>query len=935
MPIPNATYRLQFNLGFTFGAARTAVRYLAELGISNLYASPIFEARPGSLHGYDILDPNALNPELGSLPEFEALLREVSEAGLSWLQDIVPNHLAFDGGNRMIRELLEQGPRSRYRRYFDIDWDYPSETLRGKLLVPFLGRFYSECLETGQIRLELGRGGLAIACPGLSLPLRLESYGDFLTHDLPRLEKKLGRGHPDLGRFLESVRFFSQPPGDFSTPWSLEGIERHKGKLWELHEHNQAIQEFLEANLDLFNGVPGQPESFDLLDGLLAAQFFRLSFWKFANEEINYRRFFTINDLISARVEEPEVFDDLHRLIFRLVDEKKVSGLRIDHVDGLYDPSDYLNRLRSGHDGLYIVVEKILAPGEELPLFWPVQGTTGYDFLNQVNGLFVNRENQGKLDRLYRNLTRERIPYHATLLEKKRLICGHHLAGSVDNLARYLKGISRNDRYGRDITLYGLKRALVEVMARFTVYRTYVNKESCRPADAGQIRAAVEAAQRGNRRLEHEFRFIERFMTMACDDSLGAAEREPAVGFMMRFQQLTGPLMAKAFEDTFFYIYNRFISLNEVGGEPRRFGVTVDQFHEFNRHRREFSPHALSATATHDTKRGEDVRARLDVLSELPTEWSYQVRRWKRLNAPWKKELAAGLKAPDGNDEYYLYQTLIGAFPFGVEELPDFAARIQGHLVKAVREAKTHSDWLNPEESYEAALRDFVASILRLTPDNPFLRAFLPLQRKVAHFGILNSLSQTLLKIAAPGVPDFYQGCELWDLRLADPDNRGPVDFDKRRRLLGALPREEALAPECLRELLERKEDGRLKLFLIQRALRARQRHLDLFRSGDYLPLTGEGEHRGHLVAFARRSGDSWALAIVPRLCVQLLGGREEWPLGEGVWAETAVPLPKGAPGRWQDAVTGAVLEGRKKIFIGRALARFPAALLLSTEERP
>ncbi len=926
MHIPCSTYRIQFSPSFSFRDAALILHYLSDLGISDIYASPIFKARKGSTHGYDIIDPNALNDELGTPQDFEELIREVQTLGLSWLQDIVPNHMAFDRDNRMLMTLLENGRGSSYSSYFDIDWDHPSESIRGKVLAPFLGKFYSECLEGGEIKLQFDPQGLSINYYDLRLPLRIDSYLAFFTHDLQRLEEKMGQADPDFIKYLGAVHSFPRKPAEF-TPRGNQ-IIYVKALLWHLYESNPLIRQFLDRNLEIFNGTPGEPHSFDLLDTLLSEQTFRLSFWKFANEEINYRRFFTINELISVRVEDQEIFDESHKLIFRFMNEGKFAGLRVDHVDGLYDPSVYLEQLREKYPENYIVVEKILADGEELPLFWPVQGTTGYEFLNHVNGVLVDNTNEAGFEKFYARFTEGQIPYHKTQLDKKRLISGKHLAGNIDNLARYLKSISSRDRYGRDITLYGLKRALVEVMAQFPVYRTYVNCESARPADLDYLKSAVEDALRENQGLMYELRFIEKFMQMAFGEKLPTEEKRPAVEFVMQFQQLTGPLIAKGFEDTFLYVFNRFISLNEVGGHPDLFGIPVAQFHDFNSKRALNFPHSLLTTSTHDTKRGEDVRARLNVLSEMPEEWENRVRTWKKLNAG-KKGKIRGSKTPDSNDEYFFYQTLIGAFPFDPEDIPDFSGRIREYLVKAVREAKVHTDWLKPDTEYEEAYAAFAEKLLDAGTENPFLDSFIPFQKKVAHFGILNSLSQTLLKSTAPGVPDFYQGSELWDLRLVDPDNRAPVDFSKRISLLRSLlETTESPSAQSL-ELLEKKEDGRVKLFLIQRALRARNQHLDLFRNGDYFPLEVSGKFKNHVISFARNHHNSWALIIVPRLCVALLEGRELLPLGEDVWKDTVVKLPDNAPGTWIEEVSGESLECRGTIPVGQALSVFPTSLLM------
>jgi len=929
MHIPRATYRIQFSPSFGFRDAAAILPYLADLGISDIYASPIFKARKGSAHGYDIVDPNALNDELGTPQEFEDLVRQARSKGLSWLQDIVPNHMAFDRDNETLMTLLENGRRSSCARYFDIDWEHPSESIRGKILAPFLGGFYSECLENGEIQLHLDAKGLSINYYDLRLPLRIESYHLFFAHGLETLEARLGESDPDFIKYLGAIHSLPRKADDFASQGSQ--VRYVKDLIWHLHENNPLIREFLGQTLELFNGTPGDPRSFDLLDALLSEQNFRLSFWKFANEEINYRRFFTINELISVRIEDQKIFEETHKLAFRFMDEGKIDGLRVDHVDGLYDPSGYLERLRKKQPDSYIVVEKILGHGEEIPLQWPVQGTTGYEFLNHLNGVFVDGRHEAGFESFYSEITGGQIPYRKTLLDKKRLISGKHLAGNIDNLARYLKNISSRDRYGRDITLYGLKRALVEVMAHFPIYRTYINFEGCRPCGPDYIRFAVKDALVENPGLMYELRFIERFMLMAVDQDLSAEERAQAVEFVMQFQQLTGPLMAKGFEDTFFYVYNRFISLNEVGGHPDRFGIPVTGFHEFNVKRAQSFPHSLLATSTHDTKRGEDVRARLNVLSELPEEWQNCVRTWKTQNLG-KKNAVRGNPAPDSNDEYFFYQTLIGAFPFALEELPEFSARIKAYIIKAVREAKVHTDWLKPDTEYEEAYTAFVEKVLDRVEENPFLTSFLPFQKKVAHFGMLNSLSQALLKITAPGVPDIYQGTELWDLHLVDPDNRRPVDFGKRMSILTPLRGTAKSLQDLIGELLEKKEDGRVKLFLIMRALLTRKQNPGLFENGSYLPLECSGSFKGHVISFARKYLTGWTLVIVPRCCVSLLKDREILPLGGDIWQDTTVHLPEDAPRNWVNAFSGEKLEERNILRVGQALTVFPAALLTGKE---
>jgi (1->4)-alpha-D-glucan 1-alpha-D-glucosylmutase len=696
-----------------------------------------------------------------------------------------------------------------------------------------------------------------------------------------------------------------------------------KRTLWEIYTQNEAVRRFIDGNLDAFNG-----ERVRLLDHLLAEQLFRLSFWKVATEEINYRRFLTVNDLISLRMEEEEVFHHTHALIFKLLRDGRIAGLRVDHIDGVHDPRTYLGRLRKEGRDIYLVVEKILAPGEELPLSWPVQGTTGYDFLNYLNRLFCKRENEKAFDRVYASFTGFKDTFDDLVTEKKRLILGKHMAGDVDNLAHQLKDISSRDSYGSDITLYGLKRALVEVMAFFPVYRTYLSKEDSRAADRTNIYKAVEKARERQPGLRYELDFVERFLLTPWRDDLSQEERSQRLAFIMRFQQFTGPLMAKGFEDTLLYVYNRLISLNEVGGSPGLFGIPLDQFHDFNSGRMNHWPHSLSATSTHDTKRGEDVRARLNVLSELPYEWEERLKTWSRLNRKRKRKVR-GLEVPDRNDECFLYQTLIGAFPLRKEQHPGFANRMKTYILKAVREAKVHTAWLKPDADYENAYLSFLDEIL--SPENPFIEAFIPFLTKVAYYGMFNSLSQTLIKMTSPGVPDFYQGCELWDLNLVDPDNRRPVEFAKRENTLREIKRRaETDTLDLISQLLSTREDGRIKLFLIHRVLTARRGKSDLFREGVYLPLEPVGSFKEQIIAYARRKENQWAVTVAPRFLTALVAEGDD-PLGEERWKDTRLVLPEEAPVRWIDAVTGTEIKGGKELAVGEIFRFFPGALLIST----
>jgi len=932
MHIPAASYRIQFNPAFDFRAAENIVSYLAGLGISDLYASPIFKAKKGSTHGYDVVDPNQLNPQLGTEPDFERLIRKGKAHGMGWIQDIVPNHMAFDHENEMLVDVLENGESSRYFRFFDIEWNHPYESIKGRVLAPFLGMFYGKSLEEGEIKLRYSKDGFSLGYYGQVLPLRLESYLHLLTYRLHVLKKKLGADHSDYVKLLGILYILKTLPSREEMSDRYDQIKFIKTTLWELYHKNQDIRKFIRENLRIFNGKQGTPESFNLLNELLSEQFFRLSFWKVATEEINYRRFFNINELLSLRIEDEDVFNHTHSLIFRLIDEGKITGMRIDHIDGLYDPMNYLARIRQRAGDLYVVVEKILDLEEELPTHWPIQGTTGYDFLNYVNGLFCMGKHRREFNRIYTNFAGISVPYEELVSEKKRLILGKHMAGDVDNLAHLMKAISSKDRHGSDITIYGLKRALVEVMVHFRVYRTYIGKGISRETDPSHIQEAIDRAKSSSPGLLNELQFIERFLLLDFGDYLSEEEKNQWIHFVMRFQQFTGPLMAKGFEDTTLYVYNRLLSLNEVGGNPNRFGISIAEFHRFLEKRSHLWPHSLNATSTQDTKRGEDMRARLNVLSEMPKEWERNIKKWSKINRKNKKKVH-GITVPDRNDEYFLYQTLVGVFSLHEEgEFQLFRERIKEYLIKAVREAKVHTAWLKPDVEYESAFISFVEEILDPPEENPFLKEFLPFQRKVVHYGIFNSLSQALIKITSPGVPDFYQGTELWDLNLVDPDNRRPVDFQKRWTFLGEIrEKDNGDILNLVTDLFHTREDGKIKLFLIYRALKARNEHPELFQKGAYIPLQAAGKFNDNIIAFARSHGGKWAVTIVPRFLITVIK-EGEYPLGQEVWDDTHIPLPDEIVHKWKNVITGQFLKSHNKLIIGEVLKHFPVALLMREE---
>lgn len=929
MRIPTATYRIQFHKDFPFQAAEQIVSYLANLGISDLYASPIFKARAGSSHGYDVVDPMQLNPEVGTPEEFDALISKLQSHQMGWLQDIVPNHMAYDSQNQHLMDVLENGPDSEAFDFFDIEWNHAYEDFRGRVLAPLLGDFYGNCLENGQLQLKYDETGLSISYYALKLPIRLESYTHFLTHNLGRLAKKLGRQHPDFIKLLGSLYLIKGIPVETKGRERYDQIAFVKGLLWELYTQNPEVKEFFDENLTYFNGETGNPESFTPLDTLLSEQFYRLSFWKVGAEEINYRRFFTVNELISVKVEELKVFNKTHGLIEQWIKEGKVTGLRIDHIDGLYNPDQYLERLREKVGDTYITVEKILELSEDLPSQWEIQGTSGYEFLNYLNGVFCCSDHEQAFQAIYRRFTGLNSKFEDLKTEKKHLIIDLNLLGDVDNLAQKLKRIAGQTRQGSDFTANGLKRALSEVLALFPVYRTYITSETVAEEDRVYIQAAIAEAKTHVPLLVNELQYLEQLLLREHEEHLTPEQRDERSHFVMKFQQLTGPLMAKGVEDTALYIYNRLLSLNEVGGDPGHFGLSMDQFHEFNRKKCDRWLHSMNASATHDTKRGEDVRARLNVLSEIPDEWEQQLQTWSDLNRAHK--IHKGQQAiPSANDEYFLYQTLLGAFPFEEAEFSHFVERVKAYVVKAVREAKVHTAWLRPDSTYEDGYVAFVDKLLSPSPDNQFLQAFRPFQQRIAGYGIFNSLAQVLLKNTAPGVPDLYQGCELWDLSLVDPDNRRPVDYEQR---IAALEEMQNCAKsdraQLIDDLLAHKEDGRIKLYLTHCLLQARQEYSSLFQSGDYQPLEVTGKWARHLIAFARRFEGQVAIAVAPRFLTQVIQPHE-YPLGEEIWQDTQIQLPADMPATWTDAITGESLSSQGAIAVGGAFKQFPVALLIS-----
>jgi (1->4)-alpha-D-glucan 1-alpha-D-glucosylmutase len=930
MRTPRATYRLQLGPGLTFDDAAALLDYLKALGVSDCYTSPFLETATRGSHGYDVSDHGRLRDELGGEPAFDRLARALRERDMGLLVDVVPNHMGIaQNRNAWWYDVLENGAASAYASYFDIDWHPVKSELADKVLLPILGEQYGAVLDKGELRLSLEEGRFIVRYYETVLPISPRSYGRILGHRIDTLSAELGGEHPDVVRLKSLITWFTTlPPRTEKDPERLAARRREKDigreKLLALLAESEPVRGFVAQNVQIFNGTPGEPRSMDLLDDLLAEQAYRVAYWRVAGEEINYRRFFDINDLAAIRMEDPEVFEAAHRLLFRLVRDGVVTGLRIDHPDGLYDPAEYFRRLQRGAGGdFYVVAEKILAPGEQLPDSWETSGTTGYEFLNLLNGIFVDRSHARAMDQIYLRVIKTRPSFSEIVHECKRLITETSMASELNVLGHRLNTISEKHRSSRDFTLGSLTRALRETIVGFPVYRTYVDGHvSAR--DREYIARAIAPARRGATTDATVYDWLQRVLTLEGPEWATEADIKERLDFVMRFQQITGPVTAKGFEDTALYRFNRLVSLNEVGGDPSRFGVSLAEFHAENAARLRRSPHSLSATATHDTKRGEDVRARINVLSEIPDDWRGRVGAWQRLNRRHRTTVD-GAPVPGANTEYLIYQTLVGAWPIDAE-------RLTAYLLKAVREAKSHTSWINPNAKYDTALTRFAEAILDRQRAAAFLDDFVRFQARVAHFGAINSLAQTLLKITAPGVPDFYQGTELWDLSLVDPDNRRPVDWKLRQRLLGEL--EHALATSADRAALAHdlwlhKDDARVKLFLVHEALALRRAHPALFAAGAYRPLEARGGLAEHVCAFARVGGEAATVTVVPRLLARR--GGQAAPLGAEYWGDTTLDVPPELGGRFVNALSGETLEGAS-LPLGRVLARFPVALL---ERRP
>jgi (1->4)-alpha-D-glucan 1-alpha-D-glucosylmutase len=958
--VPRATYRLQLHAGFGFGAAMALVPYLAGLGISHLYVSPILGARPGSQHGYDVVDHGRLNPELGTRDDFDRLVAALHAQGMGLLVDIVPNHMGVLGGdNAWWLDVLENGAASAYAEFFDIDWQSPDPALTGKVLLPILGDQYGVVLERGELRLRFDaeRGYFTLHYFDHQLPVDPAGYGALLAQALQTLQ-----GAPRGSRVeLQDVadRLQRLPPHHTADAAARVRRQREKtalkARLAACVQGQIALVRAIATEVDRLNGQGSKAQGsrrYDALSALIDAQPYRLAHWRVAADEINYRRFFDINELAALRMERPEVFEATHALTLSLTACGAIDGLRLDHPDGLADPAGYFSRLQRRHAEvaglpppapgsgdqvpempLYVVAEKIVAPHEEVPRDWAVHGTTGYRFANVINGVLVDGAARNRLDRVWRAFAPDEAEDFDTLSwQCRHLVMDGTLAGELTVLANRLLRLAREDRRTRDFTLHVLRQALAEVVAAFPVYRSYVVDKPSRQ-DRKFIDWALGRARRRSMAADASvYDFLRRVLLgrPLPDAPPGLAERYR--GFVRRLQQYTAPVVAKGIEDTALYRHHRLIALNDVGGEPDHFGMSVAAFHAASRDRALRWPHTMLATSTHDAKRSEDVRTRLDAISEMPAAWRLTVRRWSRLNRRHKRTVD-GNPAPSRNDEYLLYQLLVGSLPHG--ELDEatrasYADRVEQALLKSVRESKAVSSWMNPNVPYETAVQGFVRALLAPGSGNLFLADLQTSAAVLAWHGALNGLTLAVVKALSPGVPDFYQGHELITLSLVDPDNRRPVDFDERRALLAQCRQvlEQDDRSATLRDWVARAVDGRAKFWVTWRALQLRQQEAAWLTRADYLPLDVRGAKAAHVLAFARHDGSSWVVVVAARLHAGLGAPVGQLP-GPDVWADTAVVWPDAGPAvpAWPVRGLEDVISGGRHTLIDGVL---PMAALLT-----
>ena len=898
MPIPTSTYRIQLHKGFTFKDMQRIVDYLHTLGIGTVYASPIMQATPGSMHGYDVTDPHSINSELGTAEELRNIIRELRKRDMFWLQDIVPNHMAFHTMNFRLMDVLERGPGSPYYRYFDIDWDHPDPDLKGKVMVPFLGNEMEDSIREGQLKLVFSDEGFKVKYVDTGYPLSLSVY-PFLAS---LLEKEVeDKSVPSILKKMSAV---------------AEGVNYETWRSTKLG-YLEAIRqiptqlEWVERLVENINADQG------LLRGVLNQQYYKLTFWKETDKRINYRRFFTVNELICLRMEDEEVFDEYHTYLFKLFKEKLIDGFRIDHIDGLQDPAKYTQELRQSlGDGCYIIAEKILEAKEDMPSQWPLQGTSGYEFLSLLNQLLTYRKGARQLLDFYKELVPDMPAYNQLILDSKKLILENYIAGEWNNLTSLFRTLGLAGSF----TDERLKTALGKFMLCLPVYRIYPDTLPLKGKSLLTLHEAFDKALKIAEGYDKELNYLRDLFTNAPANE---KDHRAILAFLKRVMQFTGPLTAKGVEDTTFYIYNPLISHDEVGDSPGPLGMTVQRFHERMYARQQSTPLSLNASATHDTKRGEDSRVRINVLSRIPEIWKENVNQWFHINNPFRTSID-GRTVPAVNDEYFIYQSMLGGFPEDFNVTEEWIKRVQAYLNKALREAKVNSNWSDPDEEYEKACERFIENIL--DPGHSFLSSFVPFVKTVCEHAMVYTLSQTLIKLTAPGIPDIYQGCELWDLSFVDPDNRRPVDYERRMEFLFQLVvREEKGMAAVFEYLKEHRESGIEKLFLTWKTLHLRRTYPELFTTGEYIPMSVTGTEI-KAAAYMRTDRQHWVMVIFPL-------GLVKHEMDEAHPDDQFVVLPEDAPRKWINIFTGETLEVPNQIALAQAFDVFPVAAFISATD--
>lgn len=939
LKIPNSTYRFQFNKDFIFNDAKEQIPHLKKLGISHVYSSPILSSRAGSLHGYDVIKHDEINTEIGTEEEFESFIDELHRNGMGLILDIVPNHMCIGKENKWWMDVLENGQASIYANYFDIDWNPIKKELKGKILIPVLGDQYGNILSSGQISLSFNEkaGKISANYYEHEFPLDPSTYPIILNHRLDVLKTRLGSEHKDFLEYLSIITVFNNLPKHTNTD-SDKIAERNREKylasnrLALLYMQNYIIKGFIDENLIDFKCSADNEISIQRTHNLLEAQSYRLAYWRVSADEINYRRFFDINDLAAICLEEQEVFISTHALILKLIDDRKIDGLRIDHPDGLLEPAIYYQRLqheiakRIGVEfnpkeekllsaenlPFYIIAEKILSQVEQLQTNWAIHGTVGYDFLNVVNNLFIDSAKVNEFTNLYHAFIGYDVNYEDLAIESKKLIINTSLSAELNVLANHLNQISEMYLFTRDYTLNSIKNALTEIIACFPVYRTYISLNEETDRCENFIKWAIGLAKRRSQTTDISiYDFIEKVLLLELESDKDSDKYKAILRFTMKFQQYTGPLMAKGFEDTFFYRYNRLIALNEVGGYPDKFGFSVEEFHQNNLNRAEIMPNSMLSTSTHDTKRSEDVRCRICAITEFFDEWQELVNTLHQIN---KSGSMAPDKTIDPNDEYLIYQSLVGIFLTEDMENEDnykiLEDRLEKYILKAAKESKVHTSWININSEYEQMLSDFVKRIMGYPQNHPFWKHFLSFYNLIANIGFINSISQCVIKLTSPGVPDIYQGCEIYKFNLVDPDNRHPIDYKKIKEAFEAIQTLINFNPEkdsydIFEKTLIPIESSKIKLLYSNSILQFRNQHQNLFKKGKYIPLKILGKNSDHFFAYARLIENEAIIVITPRLLRSIL--KEENPIQIDPEAinHTIISIPEELLGfQWKDIIT-------------------------------